>query len=543
MGPERRLRIFIYARIVVSFLFLASTVLMSFQNPTAAADHLESGLVRLVTFSFIFSVVSHFALKIQKFRQFITYLQTIWDLLFVTVLLLFTGGVLSPYSFLYLLSIMNAGVLLGRKDALYTASLCGILYGAILDFQYFGMLSSIGLSQADALQMGASHVFYTIFLNLIGFYFTAFLTGYLYERARESEDALRDKTIDYEELHRLNSSIVANLESGLLTITPRGHIRVFNRYAEELTGRSQADVYDTPLNKVFPALATVDLNAGMFDAGEFEYNSQHGEKMTLGYNAVPFIDLHGKPDGVILNFKDLTSMKLMEAALKRADRLAALGEISARMAHEIRNPLAAMSGSVQLLAEQGSIAESDRRLLTIVLREADRLNTLITEFLAYARPAFPQKTRIELRPFFDEMVLLLAADSHFSKISINNLVPAHMVVQADANQLKQVFLNLLNNAADAMPDGGRVELEAHFLLSGAEGFKKAPVAVITVTDTGIGINPDTATHLFEPFWTTKPDGTGLGLAITYRIIEAHGGTVSAESPLDGGCRFTIMLPT
>jgi len=516
---------------------------MSFQNPTAAADHLESGLVRLMAFSFIFSIGSHFALKIQRFQYFITYLQTIWDLLFVTILLLFTGGILSPYSFLYLLSIMNAGVLLGRKDALYTASLCGILYGTILDFQYFGMLSSIGLSQADALQMGASHVFYTIFLNLIGFYFTAFLTGYLYERAQESEDALRDKTIDYEELHRLNATIVSNLESGLLTITPQGQIRVCNRYAEELIGRSQADVYDTPLDKVFPALATVDLNAGLFEAGEFEYMAQHGEKMTLGYNAVPFIDMNGKPDGVILNFKDLTSMKLMEAALKRADRLAALGEISARMAHEIRNPLAAMSGSVQLLAEQGSIAESDRRLLTIVLREADRLNTLITEFLAYARPASPVKTRIELRPFFDEISLFLSADRRFNKISINNLVPAHMIVQADANQLKQILLNLLQNAADAMPNGGRVELEAHFLLSGAEGFHKAPVAVITVTDNGTGISANTATHLFEPFWTTKPDGTGLGLAITYRIVEAHGGTITAESPPGGGCRFTIILPT
>ena len=191
MDPERRPRIFIYARIVVSFLFLASTLLLSYQDPSASEDLLNSGLVRLMAFSFIFSAVSHFALKLQKFRFFITYLQTIWDLLFVTVLLLFTGGILSPYSFLYLLSIMNAGVLLGRREALYTASLCGILYGAIVDFQYFGMLSVIGLSQADALQMGVSHVFYTIFLNLIGYYLTAFITGYLYERARSTISAFR----------------------------------------------------------------------------------------------------------------------------------------------------------------------------------------------------------------------------------------------------------------------------------------------------------------------------------------------------------------
>lgn len=542
MGPERRLRIFIYARIVVSFLFLASTVLLSIQDPAAAQDQLQAGLIKLMAFSFIFSVVSHFALKLRKFRYFITYLQTIWDLLFVTVLLLFTRGVLSPYSFLYLLSIMNAGVLLGRREALYTASLCGILYGAIVDFQYFGMLSAIGLNQADAQQLGASHIFYTIFLNLIAYFLTAFITGYLYERARESEDALRDKTVDYEELHRLSTTIVSNVESGLLTVTPLGRIRVFNRYAELVTGRYLADVYDTPLDRVFPEMTAILEELDTASSGEFVYEPRGKERMILGYSAVPFTDMQGEKAGVIVNFKDLTDLKRMEAALKKSDRLAALGELSARMAHEIRNPLAAMSGSVQLLAERSNIAESDRRLFTIVLREADRLNSLITDFLAYARPASPTKERIELRHLCDDMCMLLASDSRFSQVSISNLVPGHIVVRADLNQLRQVLINLLQNAAEAMPDGGRVELEANFRLNGADGFQKAPVAVITLTDTGCGITAETAAHLFEPFWTTKNDGSGLGLAITHRIIEAHGGAITAESSPDGGCRFTIILP-
>ncbi|OGR23517.1 MAG: PAS domain-containing sensor histidine kinase [Desulfuromonadales bacterium GWD2_54_10] len=542
MDSESRLRIFIYARIVVSFLFLASTVLMIFQDPATAEDQLQMGLVRLMAFSFIFSAISHFAIKLPKYLFFVTYLQTIWDLLFVTVLLLFTGGISSPYSFLYLLSIMNAGVLLGRKEALYTASLCGILYGAIVDFHYFGLLSSIGLYQDDAQQIGASHVFYTIFLNLIGYYLTAFITGYLYERARESEDALRDKTVDYEELHRLSMTIVSNVESGLLTITPTGNIRVFNRYAEELTGICQAEVYDTPLTQVFPDIADDIFNLSTDAAREFKYIAKSGDTLILGYNAVHFTDLNGDPAGIIINFKDLTSIKQMETALKKADRLAVLGEISARMAHEIRNPLAAMSGSVQLLSEQGSIADNDRRLLAIVLREADRLNTLITDFLAYARPTSPHKERIVLRSFIEDTTTFLSADKRFKQVSISNHVPAHLIVQADANQLKQVMINLLHNAADAMPNGGRVELEGRYQLSGSEGFQKAPVSVITVSDTGAGINPVTAVHLFEPFWTTKPDGTGLGLAIIYRIIEAHGGTISSESLPEGGCRFTIMLP-
>ncbi|GFE61258.1 nitrogen regulation protein NR(II) [Geobacter sp. AOG2] len=542
MGLERKLRLFIYARIVVSFLFLASTILLSYRDLTLADEHLQSGLIRLMAFSFLFSLCCLLFLRFRRFHSFIAYLQTIWDLLFVTVLLLFTNGILSPYSFLYLLSIMSAGLLLGGREALYTASLCTILYGSIADLQYFGLLSGIGLSQSDAQQLGATHIFYTIFLNLMGFYLTALITGFLSARARESEEALREKTVNYDELERLSTGIVSNLESGLLTITPTGRIRVFNHYAEMVTGMTQADAYNTLLVDVFPALAGITENMDARMDGEFDFPLKNGEQMTLGYNAVPFTDSQGVQAGAIVNFKDLTSMKRMEAALKRADRLAALGEISARMAHEIRNPLAAMSGSVQLLAEHGSISENDQRLLKIVLREAARLNGLITDFLAYARPSSPCKERFELRPLVDDMIMFLASDSHFGKVSFRNLVAAHILIQADVNQLRQVLLNLFRNAADAMPEGGIVEVESRFQLSGADGFHKVPAAVITVTDTGCGIDGATAAHLFEPFWTTKTDGSGLGLAVTYRIIEAHGGTVSVESPPGKGCRFTIMLP-
>lgn len=542
MGSERRLRLFIYARIIVSFLFLASTVLLGFREPASADDLFHSGMVRLMAFSFLFSWLSLFALKLVRFRFFITYLQTIWDVCFVTLLLLFTGGILSPYSFLYLLSIMNAGVLLGRREALYTASLCGILYGAIVDFQYFGLLESIGLSQEDARMLGASHLFYTIFLNLMGFGLSAFLTGYLTDQARKSEAALRENIINYEELSQLNTKIVSNIEMGLLTTNQQGNIRVFNPYAESLTGLSQKDVYDKPLTSVFPALAgSVDTLADTI-RGDFEYTTCDGLSMIFGFSAAPFEAAAGSNASIIINFRDITGIRRMETALKRADRLAALGELSARMAHEIRNPLAAMNGSVQMLAEQGTVGDNDRRLLEIVLRESDRLNKLISDFLAYARPSMPNKTAVDLKAFTDDMCVLLSADSRFKQIEIINRIPSHMTIQADVHQFSQVLMNLMHNSADAQPDGGRIELDAQFLLSGAEGFQKSPVVRISVADSGTGIDAETAKHIFEPFWTSKATGTGLGLAIIYRIIEAHGGTINVESPPAGGCCITIMLP-
>lgn len=533
MGSERRLRLFIYARIIVSFLFLATTLILEYQNSSVGIERFQPGIIRLMAFSFIFSIISLLALKKKRFTQFLTYLQVIWDLSFVTVLVLFTGGILSPYSFLYLLSIMIAGMLLGRRQALYTASLCGILYGAILDFQYFGFLAFIGLSQEDAHQFGALRLFYTISYTLIAFGLTAFITGLLAERARLSEEALQRSSIDYSELAQLNAAIVAHSDSGLLTTTVAGRIRVFNPYAESIVGLRQSDAYDKRIETVFPQLSGL-INPDSHSINrEFEYHTSDGSVKTLGYRIDPFNDSKGMLAGYIVNFRDTTNIRRMETALKKADRLAALGELSARMAHEIRNPLAALCGSVQLLSSAADIQEHDARLLAIVTREAERLDALISEFLMYARPATPHLELIKLHPYIEEDLLLLAHDPRFINITLQNLIPESTEVQVDPNQLRQVIINLLQNAAEAMPDGGNIRIEC----------SSTPAAtIVSITDNGTGIGEDAAQHIFEPFWTTKPAGTGLGLSISYRIIEAHGGSLSLESPPPGGCRFVITLP-
>ena len=533
MGSERRLRLFIYARILVSFLFLAATFILEFKNITVETERYQTGVIRLMAFSFVFSIISLVLLKKLRFTQLLTNIQVVWDVLFVTVLILFTGGILSPYSFLYLLSIMIAGMLLGRRQALYTASLCGILYGTILDFQYFGYLSFIGLSQEDAHQFGDLRLFYTIAFNLIAFGLTAFVTGLLAERARLSEEALQRSSIDYNELAQLNSAIVTHSESGLLTTTVTGRIRVFNPYAEAIVGLSQIDAYDKLIETVFPQLSGC-INADN-DATEleFEYCRGDGTVIILGYRVASFADSNGTLAGYIVSFRDVTNFRRLEAALKKADRLAALGELSARMAHEIRNPLAALCGSVQLLSSAKDLPECDSRLLAIVTREAERLELLMSEFLMYARPTSPQAERIALFDVIRDEFIFLGNDPRFAKVTLQNLVPASVEVTVDPNQFHQVIINLLQNASDALIDGGWIKIEC----------SESPEAtIITVTDNGSGIAAESAQNLFEPFWTTKPAGSGLGLAISYRIIEAHGGSLSVESPSSGGCRFVITLP-
>jgi two-component system sensor histidine kinase PilS (NtrC family) len=308
---------------------------------------------------------------------------------------------------------------------------------------------------------------------------------------------------------------------------------VFNPYAEGIVGLSQSVVYDTQIEDVFPQLVGCFYSKSDLIKREFDYEATDGSVMTLGYRIAPFYDSKGVLVGYILNFRDITNIRRMEAALKKADRLAALGELSARMAHEIRNPLAALCGSVQLLTTATNINENDSRLLAIVSREAERLSVLINEFLMYARPSVPQLEMTELSRLFEDVFCFLANAPNFDGITLQNNLPVDFKVRVDVNQFRQVIINLIQNAADAMPGGGFIKIDS---------IDTPSVVKINITDSGSGISEESARHLFEPFWTTKPTGTGLGLAISYRIIEAHNGFLSVETPHAGGSRFVITLP-
>jgi two-component system sensor histidine kinase PilS (NtrC family) len=543
MNEKKRLAWFILIRVAVVSLFLISTVILNARGPETAGVFELTGLYRLIIATYLFSIASLIVLKLSKrLQQALTYAQVIWDLILVTLLLLLTGGINSPYSFLYMLSIINASILLARREAIYTASLCGILYGAILDFQYYGRLKVFGLSQLQAQQYDTSYILYTIFVNILAFYLTAFLTGYLAERVRKSESALEEKVIDYEELERLNSSIVSNIDSGLLSINNGGNIRVFNRYSAELTGISQEEAYDRPLAEVIDGFKPFADKMHTFCEGDINYDSPKGEKMIFGFKSAPFPDKEGNPAGVIIHFKDLTQMKKMKEQLEKADRLAAIGELSARIAHEIKNPLASISGSVQLISLDDRIAGADKKLLEIIVRETERLNNLINDFLAYARPSQPMKIPVQLRHLIMDMTAILAADPRFNNVIIQNNCQERLTLSVDRDQIRQVFWNLLLNAAEAMHAGGTIKIDAMVGKDGEEVVSQEDKAKIVIADNGSGMTMNNVKRVFEPFFTTKSGGTGLGLATVYRIIESHGGTIFVESAVGLGTTFTMFLP-
>jgi two-component system sensor histidine kinase PilS (NtrC family) len=411
----------------------------------------------------------------------------------------------------------------------------------MVNLLYYGFLTPLKSNYLPPLQYDTRYIFYITLLNILAFYAVAFLTGTLAERARKSERALKSKIIDFDELERLYSSIVSNLSSGLLTINNAGRIRVFNHYAEKLTGITQTEAYDKPLFEVIPGLRTIVDGNENVNRGEVGFVPPTGETRILGFNFAPLTDKNGEQNGHIINFQDLTQIKKMEEELKRADRLVAIGELSASIAHEIRNPLASISGSVQMIAAGNGVAERDRKLLEIVLRETDRLNDLIKDFLAYARPVNPVKVNVKLKRFLADMLTQLSTDLRFERIMLDFDAPENLSVSIDTNQFKQVFWNLLINAADAMKGEGTISINA-FVHADNLDTKQEDLVKIIIADTGCGIDAEHMKRLFEPFYTTKAAGTGLGLAMVYRIIEAHGGKIEVSSTKNSGTVFTIEFP-
>ncbi len=542
MKDVKRLTWFILARVVVVTLFLAATLFLNIREPASLGEQALASFLDLFVATYVFSIFSLLALKLaRKYIRGLAYLQIIWDLMFVTVLLLMTGGINSPFSFLYLLSIINANVLLARKEALYTASLCSILYGAMVNLLYYGFLIPPKTNYLPPLQYDTRYIFYITILNILAFYVVAFLTGNLAEQVRKSESALMDKMIDFDELERIYSSIVSNLSSGLFTINREGKIRVFNQYAEKLTGITQEDAYDKPLHEVIPGFVAFSGGNEHVNRGEIKYRTFSGETRIIGFNSVPLYDKSGAQDGQIINFQDLTRIKKMEEELNRADRLAAIGELSASIAHEIRNPLASISGSVQLIANGDGIAEKDRKLLEIVLRETDRLNGLIEDFLDYARPVRPVKVKVHVKRFFTDLQAQLAADSRFGDIMLDYNAADDLCISVDTDQFKQVFWNLLINSVEAMKGEGCIAIDAFSCRDELDTDQRGSVKIV-IADTGCGMDNEQIRRLFEPFYTTKQEGTGLGLATVYRIIEAHGGKIEVSSIKGTGTVFTIVLP-
>lgn len=527
-------------RVAVATILLVIGVLVQFREKGTLLNPATSALYPLAGLVFFLSLLYAPLLRRAKDLLKVAYLQIFVDIAIITIVIYVSGGASSPLPFLYILTVIAATIISYSKGGYWAASLGSILYGSLVNIEYYHILPSMSELLTGISQPIPHNILYNTASNIAAFYLVAFLSGHLAIQAKRAEEELREKRIDYQALEDLNNDIVRNISSGLMTVDSEGLITSFNSAAERITGCYLEDVYGKSVMTLFPDFRE-KLHDGEFSNSRWEswVKRSDGKEYYLGFSISPLMGSEGKAGDIVI-FQNLTELKRMEGELKKSDRLAAVGKFAAGIAHEIRNPLAAISGSIEILRKtlHNSAESSDARLMEIVLREVERLNLLITEFLSYARPPVPNKEMIDLNDIIEETIELFANSEDTKKeIDMESRLGDLPLISADRGQIRQVLWNLIKNSAEAIEKSGKIEIKTR--ISSGNGRNGAE---IIVRDNGCGIPPEVTERIFDPFYTSKEKGTGLGLSIVYNILEAHGASLDVKSKPGEGSIFKITIP-
>jgi two-component system sensor histidine kinase PilS (NtrC family) len=461
------------------------------------------------------------------------------DALLVTWLVWSSGVIQSPYIALYILIIALSSLFLGPRGAIITSVACAVAFTAC-SLAITGVLGQI--APTNLIGGSVSQTVQWVGLFDVAFLVVGLLSARLAERQSRSDVRLEAAKQSLANLRALHERIVASIRSGVVTTDLAGRIYTFNAAAEEITGYREETIRGQDASLLFGDMKdqiAESLRAlqtgGTSPRFEANCTTADGMRVRLGFSIAPLSTESGETTGMVITFQDLTQVRTLEETSRRQDRLAAIGRMAASIAHEIRNPLAAMRGSIQMLRSEVDSDSSQAELMEIILRESDRLNRIITDFLNYARPRSLTQARVDVGDLLHQTFALLR---HSPEIGPNQTVTEELPVEpifaeADEGQLKQVFWNLARNALQAMPEGGT--LRATLARNSDNRLR------IAFSDTGRGMSPDQVEHLFEPFSSTT-GGTGLGLSIVYQIIRDHGGTINVRSREGQGTTITVELP-
>jgi two-component system sensor histidine kinase PilS (NtrC family) len=453
-------------------------------------------------------------------------LQVLTDVVLTAILLYATGGLESSFTFLYPLIIITAAILLPRYWAYLTAALAFILFGAILELPYFKVIRSYSSSLPDLRSLQA-----TVLISFFGYLTIAALASYLTSKLRTAAVELQQKSGALQELQALHQNIVQSMSGGLITTDLEGRVQLINPAGQRLLGRPPQDIMGTPMSSLFggqlPSLGDVRR--------ELSYISPDGTEKIFGMTVCELAGFDREIAGQVYTFTDLTQIRSLEREVRVRDRMAAVGRLASGIAHEIRNPLSAIAGSAQMLRECLGLGEDERTLLDIVRRESDRLNGIVTDFLAYSRVKDYHFETVDLLPLVDEILRLVenkpeCSDGAISVVRKFGVTEA--LAEVDGDRIRQVLWNICDNAIRAMPEGGVLTVAVRFVEGEIE---------IDFADTGNGIRAQYLENIFEPFHSHFASGTGLGLAIVYQIVQAHEGKVTVESTEGAGTRFSLYL--
>jgi two-component system, NtrC family, sensor histidine kinase PilS len=510
--------------IILTFLLGIELVINQFTATPLPMRPFVSAILLWYTISIFYIVL----LSFWREHYVQSVLQVLTDLLLATLLIEVTGGVDSSLNFLYPLIIIVACILLPRMWAILSAALAFLLYGGLLELNYFGWIRSFSNTRPDLKSLQA-----IILINLFGYLTVAYLAGLLATKLRQVDVQLKDTSGELNDLRALHENVIQSISGGIVTTGLDGHITLVNNAGEKLLEQSESALLGQPIAGLF--MDPLPHVGSHLSHGEVRKLAKNGYRKTFRV-IVSALTVPGRGMvGCVYSFDDLTAIRRLEREIRMQDRLAAVGRLAAGIAHEIRNPLTSIAGSVHMLEEIASLTEEQRMLVQIVTRESERLNDIITDFLVYSRGKQYKFDKVDLLPLLDDTLTLLQNRLIAEEKSIGivrKVETDSALVLADGDKVKQVFWNFCQNAVRAMKDTGTLTVG---VVSEGEDWE------VSFADTGEGMSPQQTEKIFEPFQSQFEGGTGLGLAIVYQIVQAHDGKVWARSKEGQGTTFVLRL--
>jgi two-component system, NtrC family, sensor histidine kinase PilS len=526
-------------RAAVGTVLLGTTTLLFLRSGAALnlPAFLFVGLLYLLTmlYSLLFERVRNLPL--------FAFIQILGDQLLISGVLVLSGGPSSPFSVLYAVSIVSGSVLLYKPGGYLAAAMSSVLLGMLVLLDQTGLLQRLAFAGVTRTPIELSVQLSQLFLDCFGFILIGHLSGHLAERLRKSTAMLDVQSRNLLQLRHFNHQVLQSIYSGLVTTETEGIITSANRAALALLRVDFQSLSGRSIFQVFRNLVPEEVERACREQTSFDLvlEEAKGTRRLFELSPSALDGIAGQRNGYIFVMRDITELRRLEALEKEAEKLSALGEMASTIAHEIRNPLASMRGSIELLSRELALTGTNRRLMDIVLRESDRLNRLVSDFLSYARQRPPQLEMHDLAALLQEITLLLSNDESCRAVRIAlELHATHIPLELDSEQIRQVVWNLAQNGIRAMGRTGVLTIGTREVLlsesTGQDGL------CLWVRDTGCGIDPHELGRLFQPFRRGRGGGAGLGLAIVRRIVTAHHGDIAVESRPGGGTTVHVYLP-
>jgi len=530
-NPDGGLRSSVVLRVIITTVLLGSGAVIYYGRGARKEAFYLAVIVAVIYFLSLVSLLLQSLF--QRYPKIFKITQLLFDLVLASTVIFVTGGKSSPFIFLYVLIIIYSSIALTKLASYVTALVSGLVYVLIVFYQIRAEVPidpgrSIWSSVSEWGEIGLVSTYF----HLTGFLLVAILSGYLSERFRTAGRELGESERSLRILQNLHENIIQSLTSGVITLNLDGKIISANRTGLEILGISGEDkILGKDLGQFMTGLHLEDLVSKKRE--QMLYTAPDGRMVTLGFSSSDLKDTDDKTHGYIIIFQDLTEVKELEDRLRTSEKMALLGQLAAGLAHELRNPLSAISGAVEILSSDVKPTEDNLRLVRMASQEVERLNLLVEDFLILTMPIQKLTTLVDFGRIVNDTVESFAKTIRRGNIEIINQVENGIYVQADSYRLKQAVWNLLLNSVDAMPIGGLIIIKSK---------TEENNVVIEISDEGKGIDENFISRIFDPFFTTKEVGTGLGLAIVQKVIEGYNGNINVVSSRGKGATFVITLP-